>query len=124
MSLPRLPLLVTVSLVLLVVSVSACQQGLPYNEPDTAATMGYSAGVTWGRNTLPSAPIFWLTPDQASPCYRDRLIFKHYVQPEDFAKGSATERVEGAQAYNWGFYRGFLKGTGSEPPSSGEVPCP
>ncbi len=49
---------------------------------------------------------------------------KHYVQPEDFAKGSATERREAAQAYNWGFYRGFSKGIGVTAPASDEVPCP
>ncbi len=86
--------------------------------------MGYSAGTTWGRETLPYAPISWFTPDQARSCHRDRLIPKQYVLPEDFAKGSVTERREAAQAYNRGFYRGFSKGMGVTAPASDQVPCP
>ena len=89
-------------------------KGLPYSNPETAARLGYAAGLSWGKKTPPDSPIYWLTPDRALPCHQDRPIPKHYVKPSDFTNGTAAEREAAARVYNLGFYRGFVEGSGVE----------
>ncbi len=103
-------------------------KGLPYSNPETAARLGYAAGLSWGKKTAPDSPIYWLTPDRALPRHRDRPIPKHYVKPADFANGTAAEREAAARVYNLGFYRGFVGGSEVEAPSppgsSAAARCP
>ena len=93
-------------------------KGLPYSNPETAARLGYAAGLSWCKKTPPDSPIYWLTPDRALPCHQDRPIPKHYVKPSDFTNGTAAEREAAARVYNLGFYRGFVEGSDVVAPSS------
>ncbi len=88
---------------------------LPYSDPETAASMGYAAGLSWSRKTPADSQVFWLSPEQALPCHEGQPIPKHYVKPDDFAEGTPEDREEAARVYNLGFYRGFLKGSGKAP---------
>ena len=97
---------------------------LPYSNPETAARLGYAAGLSWGKKTPSDSAIYWLTPDQALPCHEDRLIPKHYVKPGDFANGSVADREAAARVYNLGFYRGFVQGSGVKAPSNAASGCP
>ena len=102
----------------------ATKSGLPYSNPETAARLGYAAGISWGQKTPQDSQIFWLSPDQASACHEELPIPKHYVKPNDFAKGTVEDREEAARVYNLGFYRGFLKGSGVEAPVRVSADCP
>jgi hypothetical protein len=107
-----------------------CAPGLPKEDNDTAFTLGYEDGYSWGYSlTFEDSnrkDLFWTPPDKVEDAQkfnpkiniRDFYIPKGYLTMDGadnlhFPNGTPfndKQKEQWIEAYNWGFYSGFKQG--------------
>ena len=123
-----MPILIV--LVLTLGAIVGCAPDLPAEEDEAFYTLGYETGYSWGywltAEDKDRADLFWTPPDKVNDAQevnpqvnvRDYYIPKGYwtfesVADARFPDGTPfndKQKTRAMEAYNWGFYDGFLQG--------------
>ncbi len=103
----------------------ACSAGLPRDDEEEWYTMGYSEGVSRGRVAeIMNESVFLVEPGRTEDFQMDFYIPKGYLSVDDLVSAHFTDgpsynekqKKQACEAYNWGFYAGFLFGAGLSSP--------
>ncbi len=116
----------------MLVSVSAldCQADLPDDIYDDVYYLGYDTGYGWGYYLIledeDRTDIFWTRPHavEAAQEYNPELVIRDYSIPKgywttadlkeahlpDGTPFNKKQKEQVMEAYNWGFYLGFMDG--------------
>ena len=125
-----LVLILVATLVLTSGIVVGCAPDLPKEENDAIFTCGYEDGYSWGYwlaiEYKDTTSILWTPPDRVDKVQklypkvniRDFYIPKGYLTMSDVANlqfpdgppFNDKQKKQWMEAYNWGFYSGFMKG--------------
>lgn len=126
--------LITVIILFLILSSGieiSCTPDLPKEENDNTFTLGYETGYSWGYQLTSEdshrKDLFWTPPDKIDEAQQfnsnvdilDFYIPKGYLTDADVVNlqfPDATpfndkQKKQWMEAYNWGFYSGFMKGS-------------
>ena len=106
-----------------------CTADLPEDEQTVWFNSGNMDGYSWGYWLTfedPNCPILWTPPDRLDEAQKFHgenvqkvYIPKGYLTMEDFANThfpdgtpfNEKQKEQAMEAYNWGFYSGFLQGS-------------
>lgn len=122
--------IIIVTLIVAMAGILGCAPDLPKEENDAIFTCGYEDGYSWGywltAEEKDRTDLWWTPPDrvdEAQKLYskvniRDFYIPKGYWTIDDVANTqfpdgtpfNDKQKEQWMEAYNWGFYSGFMQG--------------
>ena len=121
---------IILSLIVAMAGIVGCAPDLPKEEEGTLYSLAYVTGYEWGylltAEGKDRTDLFWTPPDSVDVAQevnpqvniRDFYIPKGYWTMEDVANThfpdgtpfNDKQKKQAMEAYNWGFYNGFMQG--------------